>query len=255
MPVPNMEQNDEPLLDEQEGADHIDTQQESVNIDQQNTTPTPSIDFSALYRDSLAERRRMEDELERLRNERNAPQNPQHVEVTDEYFEKHGTAKGVTAVVESTVAKLLRESLGDIGELSQDFKRGKQMASAEEKFYQEFPQLMGYKEQLSPTVRQFLSNAPSVDVTTYRQVALSAIGALTVQNLSNTPAPQPTPTKEAPSVPSTPVPRAGSQIRKPIRKLTEMERSAMRKSGFDPNKAESIDEFFALVDNDEGVTV
>jgi hypothetical protein len=256
MNVPNLETNDETATDQHEGADHIDTPQEGVSIEEQTTQPAaPQIDWTSLYRESLAERRRMEEELDRLRSERNAPQNPQHVEITDEYFEKHGTAKGVTSIVESTVAKLLRESLGDIGELSQDFKRGKQLATAEEKFYQEFPQLTGYKDQLSPTVRQFLSNAPSVDSNTYRQVALSAIGALTVQNLNNPPAPQNTPTKEAPSVPSAPAPRNGGQIRKPVRKLTEMERSAMRKNGFDPNKAESIDEFFALVENDEGVTV
>lgn len=258
MTAPNMELSDDTTLDQNDGADHIDGGDGTPNIEPQNTAPAiPQIDYAALYRESVAERRRLEEEADRLRQAQQQPkQQFADEEITDEYFEKHGTAKGVKTIVESVIAKQLRESLGDIGELSQDFKRGKQIASAEERFYQEFPQLIGYKDQLSATVRPFLNNAPNVDVNTYRQVALSAIGALTVQNLTQQQnAPANTQPQATPSVPSAPAPRGGTQIRKPVRKLTEFERTAMRKAGFDPNKSESIEEFFKIVEGDDGVTV
>ena len=244
-------QNDQ--LNDQETADPIDTQQETVNVEPQNTAP--AFDMGALYRDSLAERRRLEAEIEALRQAQQRTPQHEEIEVTDEFFEKHGTAKGVKTIVESVIAKQLRESLGDIGELSQDFKRTKQINSAEEKFFQEFPQLISYRDQLAPTVRQFVSNAPNVDVNTYRQVALSAIGALTVQNLTQqNNAPAPTNSNVAPT--STPTPRtASAPVRTPVRRLSELERTAMRNSGYDPNKREDIDAFFAIVENDEGVTV
>ena len=257
MTAPNFETNDETETTNPEGADPIDSSPEGANIQPQNTPPQPpAIDFAALYRESVAERRRLEEERERLLAERNAPQH-QDPEITDEYFEKHGTAKGVKTIVESTVSKLLRETLGDVGEISQDFKRNKQIASAEEKFYQDFPNLFVVRGQLSSTVRQLLSNAPNVDSGTYRQVALATIGALTAQGFnpnSNTPAAQPQ-TPSTPSVPSAPSPRSVPPTRKTVRKLTEFERSAMKRAGFDPNKSDDIDGFFAMVENDEGVTV
>lgn len=256
MTAPNAQLNDETMTETDNEADHIDSSPEGSNIEAQNPTPQPpTIDFAALYRESLVERRRQEEELERLRNERNAPQTPQHQEITDEYFEKHGTAKGVATIVESVLERKLRETLGDVSELSQDFKRGKQLAAAEEKFYQAYPQLAGYREQLAPNIRSVLANAPSIDPRTYEQATLSAIGLLTINNLNAAP-PQPqTQPSNTPNVPSTPAPRGGVQIRKPVRKLTEFERTAMRQAGFDPNKADSIEEFFRIVEGDEGVTV
>lgn len=248
MSAPNVD------LEQEEAPDttqDIDTTSEGGNIETQNQAP--AIDFQALYRESLAERRRQEEELERLRGERNKPAQSQDEDITDDYFEKHGTAKGVAAIVETKVAKLLQQSLGDIGELSQDFKRGKQIASAEEKFYQEFPQLLGWKDQLSSSVRGFLSNAPNVDIGTYRQVALSTIGALTVQNLNAQPQKPNTP--QSPSVPSAPTQRTNTQTKAPIRKMSEFERSAMKRAGYDPNKREDVDAFWAIVDGEEGVTV
>lgn len=257
MTAPNLELNDDPTLEQNDGADHIDGGDTTPNIESQNPAPVvPQIDYAALYRESVAERRRLEEEADRLRQAQQ--QKPQYAdeEITDEYFEKHGTAKGVKTIVESVIAKQLRESLGDIGELSQDFKRGKQIASAEERFFQEFPQLGALKDPLTTEVRKYLQNAPSVDVNTYRSTALAMIGALTAQNFNPAAAQQTQPqTQPTPSVPSAPAPRGGAQIRKPVRKLTEFERTAMRQAGFDPNKSESIEEFFRIVEGDDGVTV
>lgn len=255
MTAPNLEMlDDEPNNESQEGTDPIDSQESGSNIEPQTPTPTaPSIDWAAMYRESLADRRRMEAEIEEIRKAQSVPRQ-EDVDITDEYFEKHGTAKGVAAIVETKVAKLLQQTLGDVGEISQDFKRNKQLSVAEDNFYRSYPQLAGYREQLAPNIRQFLANAPNVDPRTYEQTTLAAIGAMTISNLGQTPAPTPTPS-QAPSVPSAPTPRGGQQVRTPVRRLTEIERTAMRRAGFDPNKAESINEFFAIVENDEGVSV
>jgi hypothetical protein len=257
MTAPNLDQveTNDPTFETP--SDPIDSSSEQSTVQEVPAAPVaPAIDWTAMYRESLAERRRMEQELEELRQQRNAPTSTPEEDITDDYFEKHGTAKGVHAVVKKTVAELLRESLGEVGEISQDYKRNKQLSTAEEKFYQSYPQLAGYREQLSPNVRQLLSNAPSIDPATYERTTLAAIGYLTINNLAaqnNTPQ---TPTSNAPSVPSAPTPRsAGTPVRTPTRRLTELERSAMKRAGFDPNDGKSIQEFFAIVENDEGVTV
>lgn len=255
MTAPNLDQveTNDTTLDAP--SDPIDTSAEQSNIQEVPAAPTvPAIDWATMYRESLRERQRMEEEVEALRQQRNAPAPQQDEDITDDYFEKHGTAKGVKSIVESTVSKLLRETLGDVGEISQEFKRNKQLTIAEERFYQSYPQLAGYREQLSPNVRQLFSNAPTVDPKEYERTALATIGYLTINNLAQqNNAPQPT---SAPSVPSAPTPRnAGTPVRTPTRRITEFERMAMKKNGFDPNDPKSIQEFFAIVENDEGVTV
>ncbi len=257
MTAPNFQTTDATETENLEGTAPIDNTPEGSDIG--GSTPTtsavPAIDPWALYRESLAERRRMEQELEEARQRLNAPKPQDEEEITDEYFEKHGTAKGLTKIVRSQVATLLKESLGDIGEISQDFKRGKQLSAAEEKFFQSYPHLVNFKDQLAGPVRNLLSNAPSVDPATYERTALAAIGYMTVNNMMQQPA-APT-TQTAPvTTPSAPTQRAtASQVRKPTRRLTEFERTAMRKSGFNPDDSKSVEEFFAIVENEDGVTV
>lgn len=214
----------------------------------------PQIDFAALYRESLQERNRLAAEAEALRAARNAPQ-PEE-ELTDADIEKYGTTGTIKKIVASTLRTELQQSLGDIGMLSAEWKRGKQIETAEQQFFQQFPQIANVRNELSAIVRQALQNAPNVDANTYSQAALSAIGLYNIQQMTqqaNTPAaPSNVP---APSRPSAPAPRTNGSPAPTAPRLTELERKAMRTAGFDPNKREDYDKFMAIVNNEDGVTV
>ena len=214
----------------------------------------PSVDFAALYRESLTERQRLAQEAEDLRRQVAQRNAPVEEEITDADIERYGTTGTIKKIVESTIARQLREQLADIGEISQDFKRNKQIASAEQQFFQQFPQLQNAREALSGVVRQALQNAPSIDPNTYTQAALSAIGMYSIQSMTNQPPATSTPSAvPTPSVPANrgraPVPAASAP------RLTELERAAMRKYGYDPSKPADVETFLGIVNNNDGVTV
>jgi hypothetical protein len=224
-----------------------------------NETPTPtqpsapSIDFAALYRESLAERRRMEEEIASIRNQQNAPKEEP---LTDADIERYGTVGTIERVIENKLRQHLSEQFGPITELSKEFKRNKQIESAEAQFFQQFPQLEAVRGNLTQIVRQAVSNVPNVDGNTYGQAALAAIGLYNINQMTqqqqNAPVQNNTPSRTsapAPRVNGAPTPST------PTRRLSELERTAMKQAGFDPNKRDDIDKFFAIVENDEGITL
>ena len=112
---------------------------------------------------------------------------------------------------------------------------------------------MQYRDVLSSTIRGQLQNAPQVDPGTFAQQAFATIGYYTAMNAA-TPAQAPvtqTPPRQAAPVRTNGTPAPSRNVPK----LSELERTAMRRAGFDPNKREDVDSFFAIVNNDEGITV
>jgi hypothetical protein len=228
-------------------------QEETTQESTPSTPAAPQIDFAALYRESLAERRAMQERLEAIERQRTTPQEE---ELTDNDIERLGTVGTINKVVENQLRKHLSEQFGPITEMSREFKRNKQIAEAENAFFQQFPQASGAREALAQVVRQTLSNAPNVDANTYTQAALAAVGLYTFNNMNNQPPAAPTNT--SPQRTSAPAPRVNGNPSAPAatgRRLTELERAAIRNYGLDPNKRADVDSFFAIVENDEGVTV
>jgi hypothetical protein len=210
-----------------------------------------------LYRESLAERRQRDEELAQLRAQLSQRNAQQEEELTDNDIERLGTVGTINKVVENQLRKHLSEQFGPITEMSREFKRNKQIAEAENQFFQQFPQAASAREALSGVVRQTLANAPNVDANTYTQAALAAVGLYTFNNMNNQPPAAP-PQNAAPSRTSAPAPRVNGNPSAPAatgRRLTELERTAIRNFGLDPNKRADVDSFFAIVENDEGVTV
>lgn len=227
---------------------HIDESAPTEQVSQQVAQPQQDLDWRALYAQSVRERQMREAELEQLRQQQYQPK--EDLSVSDADIEKLGTVETIGRIVR----KQLQETLGDVGEISRDFKRQKQMDTAESQFFQQFPHLAQYREVLSGTIRGQLQNAPNVDPAAYATQAFATIGYYTAMNAANPPA-QPvtnTPPRQAPPQTRTngaPIPTRNAP------KLSELERTAMRKAGYDPNKAADIDSFFAIVNNDEGITV
>lgn len=214
---------------------------------------TPDIDYRALYAQSVRERQQREQELEMLRQQQLMQSQPrENLDVTDADIEKLGTVETISRIVR----KQLQDSLADVGEISRDFKRQKQLDQAEASFYQQFPHLSQYRDVLSTTIRGQLQNAPSVDPGTFATQAFATIGYYTAMNAASPPVNNqqqmsqpprqnpPTRTNGAPAPTSRTAPR-----------LSELERTAMKRAGFDPNKREDVDSFFAIVNNDEGISV
>jgi hypothetical protein len=232
-------------LDNSESTDQVDSQSQVPQQPQ-----VPDIDYRALYAQSVRERQQREMELEAIRQQQyQAPK--ENLDVTDADIEKLGTVETISRIVR----KQLQDSLADVGEISRDFKRQKQMDNAEASFYQQFPHLVQYRDVLSSTIRGQLQNAQQVDPATFATQAFATIGYYTAMNaatpaqapVNNAPPPRQTPQSRTNGVP-TPTSRTAP-------KLSELERTAMRRAGFDPNKREDVDSFFAIVNNDEGITV
>jgi hypothetical protein len=227
---------------------HIDESAPTEQVSQQVASPQQDLDWRALYAQSVRERQMREAELEQFRQQQYQPK--EDLSVSDADIEKLGTVETIGRIVR----KQLQDTLGDVGEISRDFKRQKQMDSAELQFFQQFPHLAQYRDVLAGTIRGQLQNASSVDAGTYATQAFATIGYYTAMNAANPPA-QPvntTPPRQAPPqtrMNGTPIPTRNAP------KLSELERTAMRKAGYDPNKAADIDSFFAIVNNDEGITV
>jgi hypothetical protein len=249
-----MEQGNEVNVEETSG-DTLDIPSGESNTEQttESVPVVPQIDFASLYRESVAERNRLQAEADSLRSQRNAPAPVQEEEITDEHLEKFGTTATIKKLVAQSIRQELKESLADVGQFSQDYKRSKQTDQAEAAFFQQFPQLSGVRDGLSQIVRQTLQNSPHIDPTTYNNVALNAIALYQINALSqqqNTPAPvnNSRPSAPTPRTGGTPTATAGPRI-------NEIERNAMRKAGFDPNKRDDYDAFMKIVNNDEGITV
>jgi hypothetical protein len=232
-------------LDNSEPTDQVDSQSQVPQQPQ-----VPDIDYRALYAQSVRERQQREMELETLRQQQyQAPR--ENLDVTDADIEKLGTVETISRIVR----KQLNDSLADVGEISRDFKRQKQMDNAESSFYQQFPHLVQYRDVLSSTIRGQLQNAPQVDPATFATQAFATIGYYTAMNAA-TPA-QPAVNNAPPPRQTPPARTNGAPIptNRNAPKLSELERTAMRRAGFDPNKREDVDSFFAIVNNDEGITV
>lgn len=244
-----------------EGEAPLDNPEEGTIVQEQGTQETvtqppaaPQIDFAALYRESVRERQQRDEELAQLRAQLTQRNAPQEEELTDNDIERLGTVGTINKVVENQLRKHLSEQFGPITEMSREFKRNKQIAEAENQFFQQFPQAQSAREALSSVVRQTLANATNVDATTYTQAALAAVGLYTFNNMNSQPAAAPA----APTRTSAPAPRVNGNPAAPAattRRLTELERTAIRNYGLDPNKRADVDSFFAIVENDEGVTV
>jgi hypothetical protein len=228
---------------------HIDESVAADQVSQQNPQAQPDLDFRSLYAQSVRERQMREAELESLRQQMMArPQ--EDLSVTDADIEKLGTVETIGRIVR----KQLQETLGDVGEISRDFKKQKQLDSAESQFFQQFPHLAQYRDVLSGTIRGQLQNSNSVDAGSYATQAFATIGYYTAMNAA---APVQQQNNTVPPRQAPPTSRTNGAPN-PVRsapKLSELERSAMRKAGYDPNKATDIDAFFTIVNNEDGITV
>jgi hypothetical protein len=244
-------------ITEQEGTDvqqkdsgtHIDESVATDQVSQQNPQGQPDLDWRSLYAQSVRERQMREAELETLRQQ--AMARPQEdLSVTDADIEKLGTVETIGRIVR----KQLQETLGDVGEISRDFKKQKQLESAEVQFFQQFPHLAQYRDVLSGTIRGQLQASPSVDASTYATQAFATIGYYTAMNAATPPQQQTNTVPPRQATPTSRINGAPSPVRS-APKLSELERTAMRRAGYDPNKATDVDAFFTIVNNDEGISV
>lgn len=233
----------------------LDNSEQTPQVESQSQPQQPSvpdIDYRALYAQSVRERQQREAELEMLRQQQmSVPR--ENLDVTDADIEKLGTVETISRIVR----KQLQDSLADVGEISRDFKRQKQLDHAEISFYQQFPHLVQYRDVLSSTIRGQLQNSPQVDPATFATQAFATIGYYTAMNAAN-PSQQQAPVNNSAPPRQTPPTRtngAPAPTSRNVPKLSELERTAMRKAGFDPNKREDVDAFFEIVNNDEGITV
>jgi hypothetical protein len=231
-------------MTEQETINQTESQEASQETQQEAPViPTePQIDYRAQYNEMVRRLLAQEQELEAIKQnvtQRRAEPDP---DITDEDIQQ----RPATAIKE-IIQRELRSALGEVQEISQSFKRDKQIAEAEEKVFSAYPHLQPYREALSTTVRQALSSARTVDPGTYATTLAAVVGNYAIQSLiaqppAQTPAPQPPPRGAVPT-PST----------SNTKQLSPIEIKAMRRAGFDPNKKEDVQRFFDIVNNDGGI--
>jgi hypothetical protein len=248
-------QNDEAPMDDSTISEHdesasTETATEHVDIPVE-TAQVPSIDYQALYRESLQYNRSIEQKLDSLnsRMDQNAPK-PQERELTDDDLERMGTVPVIKQLIQNTLRKELSESMGDFQQIGQEWKRTKLVENAENQFFRANPQLGQYRDQLAQIVRPSVMNGNNISPESYAQAAYATVGAMFINNSLNAPASvsTPTPPRSAPvtngRTPTTPTSAP---------RISELERRGMRNVGMDPNNASQVKEFLDMVNNDGGV--
>lgn len=243
------QQNQNPDPEQQDPTDngHVDNQQAPV----QNEP-----DFRKLYVDSLQQYNNLQNQFQQIQQQlsgiqQQTPNKP--VEYTDEDLARIGTVPVIKNVVAQVIREELGESLGGMKELSQNFKRTKQLEQSEAQFFQQFPHLAQYKDQLSSVTRQVIEQNRR-DPSDYGQVALAAIGQMVAMNAFA--APQ-NPTPSAPVTPRSAPPTSPGRppASNPAPRIGELERRGMRMIGLNPDDRKHVEEYLAMVNADEGITM
>lgn len=218
-----------------------------------NTTPEPAptkaeFDYRTLYQDSTRARIAAETELERFRQETKfaAQHEP---DISEEEL-----AATPAKAIRDMIRRELQANLGPVNEISEDFRRNKQIANAEEVVFNSYPDLAQYRQALATEVRNKLRNVNNVDPSIYAVTLDATIGEYYRRNVMNQPQNQTTPVQTpapAPRPTSTSPLKSGDQPKT----LTEAERKSARRAGLDPNKPTDVKAFWDIVNNEEGITV
>ena len=232
--------------------DPIDNPVDNTTVEQQGP------DFRLLYQNAVQQYNQLNEKLERLTAQQQQAQNRnvEEPELTDEDLNRLGTVPTLKKLVATTLRQELGETLGDLREMNQQYKRGQMLSNAETQFFNQYPQLAAYREQLAPMTRQVLDQN-RVDPSLYGQVALAQIGQLVAVNGFPT-APQNTPqNSNTPSRVSAPASagRPPAPARNTAPRLSELERHGMRLAKMNPDDPAKVQEFLAMVNNNDGVTV
>lgn len=246
MTAPNLDLPTDDPQELQDDSAPIDTQPSTEQLSPQ-TPAVPEIDYRALYLEGVRQRGMLEAQLQQnvVPQQSSAPE-----EITDDHIEKYGTV--------NTIRKLLKQELADVGEISQDFKRTKAIEKAEQQFFATVPHYAQYSEAIKSTVRPMLQGQQNIDANAYSNAFYVALGRLAEQQAFSNPATPPVSTNNAqPPRQSVPTGRTnGAPVSSSaVPRLSEMERTAIRRAGYDPNKSDDVKKFFAEIDNDEGITV
>lgn len=232
-------------------------QQQENTSDQQSPplqTPAPiDFDYRGLYQESTRARIAAETELERLRNESRQTSTPSEPEITDE-----DVGRAPATAIRTMIRNELKAALGPVHQVTERIQISDALENAESVVWSTYPpQMQQYRDNLGPKVRAALKGAKSIDPSVYAVTLDAIIGQEARMALMNQPvAPQPQ-QRSAPSGAPAPRPNGGPP---PVsgnapQKITEMERGAMKRAGFDPNKPADIKAFFDIVNNDEGISV
>lgn len=255
MPTDQMDQStiDPNQSDESQQQDPIenspvDNQEQQV----QNTEP----DYRRMYLDAVQQYNQLnnrfnslESQIQQVRTPAAAPE----PELTDEDLTRFGTVPTIKKVVANAIREQLGSTLGDLQEINNTFKRDKMLQTAEAQFFQNYPHLSQYKDQLSSVTRQTI-NQSNLDPSIYGQVALAAIGQMVAMNAFQQPQnPQNNPAAPRMSAP----PSAGKPPvgRQNAPRLSELERRGMRMNGYNPDDPKQVEEYLSIINNDEGVVM
>ncbi len=240
---------------ELEGNEDEGTQLETPNPDPTNTSapdpaqpaPTPQLNFQQLYNESVRLRIAAESELDRYRRETPAPRAAE-AEITDEDI-----AQRPAQAIKELINRSLKAGLGDINEISADFKRGKQLEEAEELVFSTMPNLIPFRQHLATEVRKSLRNASGVDPSIYALALDAVIGRQAREAMLNIPAPAPAKPVQsgAPAPRPSGSPPSGNSPKLP--KLGAMEKQGMKSINLDPEKPEDVQKYFTLISDEEFV--
>lgn len=216
------------------------------------TNTQPQFNLAELYQDSQRMRIAQEAEIQRLQRELNQRNQPTPREITDDDFHNR-PAESVREVIRQEMAAIA----GPVNEITTQTRVSRQMNEAEDAVFQSMPQLNGYREALSREVRTALRNAQNVDAPTYAATLQAVVGRYYMNQIFNQQqAPTPAPTPPTPNGAPAPKPNGGRPVQgTPALKPSELERKGMRNIGLDPNKKEDVDKFFAIVNDENGITV
>lgn len=225
---------------------------------QQVETPVP-FDYRPLYMDSTHERARLEAEIEKLTQQRNAPppQMQQSRQITDDDIRER-PAESLSNLVDNRLREALASTMGPMNEMTQAYRQQTAMAQAEAATFRDLPHLAAIANDPSAIaqIRQRAAQFGPPTKASYQEALFAAIGQFAAANLlpqnqnfqqnsqQNSPAPN---QREA-------VPNKPTQGRAPVSasatRLTEAEKSAMRGARLDPSKPADVIEFQRLISDD-----
>lgn len=224
-------------------------QQQNAPISQEPAQPVasqPPIDYRSLYLDIAREHRTLQAQLE-ARAQTPAPTQQQSIDY-NEMLRGERPADAIQALVQRELAA----SLGDVRELGQSYKMERAIGTAENTVFAQMADLVPYRDQIAPIVRQRMAAAGQQSPNDYYNHAMAVVGEFAMRAANaprpNTPNPAPVPNDPPPSAPRTPGRAPTSNANAP--RLSEAEKAGMRKIKLDPNKAEDVATWNELISDE-----
>lgn len=221
-------------------------QQETLAVPQQPVVSPTQFNWQELYQQSVRERGVLEAQLEARRE---APQQQQRAVVTDDQVREQPVE-----ALRTLMRDEMRSELAEVRQFGAQFRAQQEIAAAEQTVFSRNPHLVQFHQELAPQVRQRIAQSGlPVNPATYDMALKAVIGDYTLAQAGRPVQPQAA-TQQTQQLDNT-MPTKPPAGRAPVGgsnapRLTEAEKTAMKRVRLDPMKPDDVKEFQRLISDD-----